>query len=506
MRILGRWCVGFGIGLLAASLLPMAAQQVAEGGNVPPPERESLAVSYPEGTTAKVAFQGTERLPSAEGQANVRRRRGTTEIDLRLDKLKPAVLFGGDFNTYVLWTVSPEGIAVNTGELIQRGQKSRLAATTPLSTFGMFVTAEPHFLVAEPSSFVVLENASASLLRGNLLQTSRVKYRGFSGLYKANLETLAREEFAQGDFHVERQQATTALNLAERIGAGRWAPEELARAREAALDALKAYGPDMDATRFEVLARTAIRLAAEAHRVALQNKAQAEQNAQLDELASLRVAKAEAEAAAAKASEEAAAARRDRQEALEAKAEAEEAARVAQIQQRRASEMMARAQAEAQKLAALKEEAERYASDARSRLEGALSKVVETKETARGVIVNLPDILFASGRSTLVPQAREVLSRVAGILLVTPEIQLSIEGHTDSTGGDNLNQQLSEKRAVAVAEYLAESGVSADIMSTAGFGKTQPIADNNSAAGRQQNRRVEIVIVSTGADGPFGRK
>lgn len=484
----------------------MAAQQIAESENAVPRERESLAASYPEGTAAKVTFQGTERLPLAEGEANVRRRRGTTEISVRLEKLKPALLFGGDFNTYVLWTVSPEGVAVNAGEFIQRGQKSRLEATTPLSTFGMFVTAEPHFLVAEPSSFVVLENASASLLRGNLLRTSRVKYRGFSGRYKANIETLAGEEYADGDFRVERQQATTALNLAERIGAGRWAPQELERARQAALDALKAYGPDVDEKQFEILARTAIRLASEAHRVALRNKAHAEEEAQLDELAGLRVAKAEAEAAAAKASAEAAAARRDRQEALEAKAAAEEAARLAQIQQRRASEMMARAQAEAQKLAALKEEAERYANDARSRLEGALSKVVETKETARGVIVNLPDILFASGRSTLVPRAREVLSRVAGILLVTPEIQLSIEGHTDSTGGDNLNQQLSEKRAISVADYLAESGVSADIISTTGFGETQPIADNNSAAGRQQNRRVEIVIVSTSKDGPFGRK
>ena len=121
------------------------------------------------------------------------------------------------------------------------------------------------------------------------------------------------------------------------------------------------------------------------------------------------------------------------------------------------------------------------------------------------MIVNLPDILFASGRSTLRSKAREVLSRVAGILLVTPEIQLSIEGHTDSTGGGNLNQQISEKRAISVADYLAESGISPDIMSTAGFGETQPIADNNSAAGRQQNRRVEIVIARTGEDGPFGR-
>jgi len=498
--------VGLGIGLLAVNLAPVAAQQAVAVEGDTASRRESLAATYPERTTAKVTFKGTERLPLAEGAATVRRRRGVTEIEIRLAKLKPALLFGGDFNTYVLWTVSPEGVAVNTGELIQRGHKSRLDATTPLSTFGMFVTAEPHFLVDEPSSFVVLENASASLLRGNMMQTSRVRYRGFEGRYNFFKESLANEELAEGDFRVERQQATTALDLAERAAAGRWAPEQLKRAREGVLAALEAYGPDMDEQLFEVMARTAIRLSFEAHRAALQNKARAEEQAQLDELASLRVAKAEAEAAAAKAGEEAARARRDRQEALEAKAEAEEATRLAQIQQRRARDMMERAQAESQKLAALKAEAERYAGAARSRLEGALSKVVETKETARGVIINLPDILFASGRSTLRSAAREVLSRVAGILLVTPAIQLSVEGHTDSTGGENLNQQLSEKRAISVADYLAESGVAADIITTHGFGETQPMADNDSAAGRQKNRRVEIVIVSTSEDGPFGRR
>ena len=505
MSLLRQLRIGLGIGLFVVNALPIAAQQAVETESAAPPRRESLAGTYPERTTARVRFKGTERLPLAEGTATVRRRRGVTEIAIRLEKLKPALLFGGDFNTYVLWTVSPEGVAVNAGEFIQRGRKSRLDASTPLGTFGMFVTAEPHFLVAEPSSFVVLENISASLLQGSMMQTSRVRYRGFEGRYNFDIESLANEEFGQGDFRAERQQATTALNLAERAGAGRWAPEKLNRAREAVLAALEAYGPDMDEQRFHVLARTAVRRAFEAHQIALRNKAQAEQEAQLEELASLRVARAEAEAAAAKAGEEAARARRDRQEALEAKAEAEEAARLAQIQQRRAREMMERAQAESEKLAALKAEAERYANEARSRLEGALSKVVETKRTARGVIVNLPDILFASGRSKLRPAAREVLSRVAGILLVTPQIQLSIEGHTDSTGGENLNQQLSEKRAVSVGDYLAESGVAADIMSTTGFGETQPIADNNSTTGRRQNRRVEIVIASTSKDGPFGR-
>jgi len=488
-------------------LAAVCASVVAAPAQEAPPaeERESLAVTIPERTEGRVRFVGTERLPLATGQATVRRRRGTTEIDVRLEHLKPAVMFGGDFNTYVLWTVSPEGVAMNAGELIQRGHRSRVDAATPLTTFGMFVTAEPHFLVDEPSSFIVLENSSASLLRGNMMQTSVVKYRGFEGHYNADRQTLVNEEVLEGDYRTERQQATTALNLAEREGAGRWAPDELARARDAVIGALETFGPDMDEQRFGVQARTAVRLSFEAYRVAVRNRKLAEEQAQRDELDSLRVAKAEAEAAATEAREQAALARRERKEALEAKAEAERAARDAQIQQRRAQDMMETAQSEAKKLAALKAEADRYANAARSRLQGALSKVVETKETARGVIVNLPDILFDLGRSTLRGPAREVLSRVAGILLVTPEIVLSVEGHTDSTGSDRLNQALSEKRAVSVADYLAESGVAAEIISTVGFGETNPTADNQNVSGRQQNRRVEIVIQSTGGQGPFGQ-
>lgn len=471
----------------------------------PATERESLAVTVPERTEGRVRLVGTDRLPSAKGEATVRRRRGTTEIEVKLEQLKPAILFGGDFNTYVLWTVSPEGVAVNAGEFLQRGHRSRVDATTPLSTFGMFVTAEPHFLVDEPSSYVVLQNAESSLTRGSIMQSSVVKYRGFEGRYNADRDTLADEEILEGDFRTERQQATTALNLAERRGAGRWAPEELARAREAVIKALEAYGPDMDEKLFAIEARKAVRLSFEAYQAAIRNRELAEEQAQREELAGLRVAKAEAEAAEAAAREEAERARRERQEALEAKSQAEEAAREAQMQQRLAREMMETAQAETRRLAGLKAQADRYANEARQRLEGALSKVVETRETARGVIVNLPDILFSSGRSTLRPRAREVLSRVAGILLVTPEIGLSIEGHTDSTGSEDLNLRLSERRALAVADYLAESGVPSEIMATFGFGETQPIENNNSPAGRQKNRRVEIVIESTGDQAPFAQ-
>jgi outer membrane protein OmpA-like peptidoglycan-associated protein len=124
----------------------------------------------------------------------------------------------------------------------------------------------------------------------------------------------------------------------------------------------------------------------------------------------------------------------------------------------------------------------------------ALGQIAETRTTARGLIVNLPDILFDTGKSTLRPEAREVISRIAGVLMIAQGITLKIEGHTDSVGGDEYNQKLSEQRAGSVKEYLEKAGVKAELITTQGFGKTQPIADNTTAAGRQKNRRVEIVI------------
>ena len=167
---------------------------------------------------------------------------------------------------------------------------------------------------------------------------------------------------------------------------------------------------------------------------------------------------------------------------------------------------MQQAQSQTARFSRLKDQAERYANEARSRLEGALRKVVDTRETARGVIINLPDILFSTGRSRLVPRAREVLSRVAGILLVTPDYRLSIEGHTDSTGRTNYNQQLSERRAESVLNYLTEAGLSADLMTSLGHGEARPITQNSTPAGRRKNRRVEIVITSTGDSPVFGQR
>ncbi len=128
----------------------------------------------------------------------------------------------------------------------------------------------------------------------------------------------------------------------------------------------------------------------------------------------------------------------------------------------------------------------------------ALSAVVETRETVRGLVVNLPDILFDFDKATLKPQAKEILSKVCGIIIVAGEFRLSIEGHTDSVGTDEYNQGLSERRAESVRSYMAGCGLSSLTLTSKGFGEIQPIESNDTAEGRQRNRRVEIVIEEAG--------
>ena len=123
-----------------------------------------------------------------------------------------------------------------------------------------------------------------------------------------------------------------------------------------------------------------------------------------------------------------------------------------------------------------------------------MNLVLETRSTARGLIVNMNDVLFDTAQYTLRPTAREKLAKIAGILLAHPSLKMAVEGHTDSVGGDDYNQRLSEQRAATVRDYLVQNGISMNNVTAIGFGKTRPIATNDTASGRQQNRRVELVV------------
>ena len=193
--------------------------------------QSALAISYPEGPSLSVKFKGTERLPKASGEAKVQRKKGVTEIEIELDEMKPAAYFGGDYATYVLWVASPEGHTDNVGEFILQGNRGKLNVSTPLETFGLFVTAEPHFLVSVPSRFVVMENTRpTNHITGQMLDIANIKYRGFDGIYRASQDTLVNEPEAKGETRSDVRQAKVALMLAERADAQQFAPEEYALA------------------------------------------------------------------------------------------------------------------------------------------------------------------------------------------------------------------------------------------------------------------------------------
>jgi outer membrane protein OmpA-like peptidoglycan-associated protein len=140
------------------------------------------------------------------------------------------------------------------------------------------------------------------------------------------------------------------------------------------------------------------------------------------------------------------------------------------------------------------QQAVRDREELRARLLVQFNAILETRDTARGLVVNMSDVLFDSAKFTLRPAAREKLAKISGIVLAYPSLQLAIEGNTDSVGGDTYNQTLSENRAGSVRDYLATEGIPTGSMTARGFGKTQPVASNDTAGGRQQNRRVELVV------------
>jgi outer membrane protein OmpA-like peptidoglycan-associated protein len=495
-----RRCFGFGLCLVLAALPGTLALGQATSQAPQVEVEEIMAVTYPEGKTVSVKLNGTSRLERAEGEAKVERKRGTTEIEIELDEMRPAVLFGGDFATYVFWTVSPEGFATNVGEFVLEGNRAKLNVTSRLQTFGMFVTAEPHYMVRTPSRFVVMVNTELKSDLRTPAQTSKIRFQGVEADYKFVRETIPRELEAKSQMRTELLQAQKAVELAERAQAEKYALVKLTEARVSLRKAEESEKGRVDKRQVAILGKEAVRLAFEAQtqteeaRIAEKKKADEAERARLAADAAEAHRQAAQEAAQRKEAARLAAEEAARREEENRKAQAEAARKTSEeaARRREAEAAAARAAEEASR-------ATREREEAKNRMAQALGQIAETRSTARGLIVNLPDILFDTGKSTLRSEAREVISRIAGVLMVAQGVNLKVEGHTDSVGSDEYNLKLSEQRAGSVREYLEKAGVRPELITTEGLGKTQPLADNNTAAGRQKNRRVEIVIADQSA-------
>lgn len=482
--------------------------------------RTITAINYQHRSGAtKIDFQGTPVLPLAKGEASVESKQGRIQINAGFRNLQPAQRFGTEYVTYVLWAITPEGKPSNLGEVLLNGTNSKLSVTTPLQSFGLIVTAEPYFAVTQPSDVVVLENA----LRADTRATSQPVSANYEliqrGQYTYDIAKAGSAMTLSPSTPIEVYEARNAVLIAQQAGAEKYAAETLAKAQSSLTQAETLLKRKANRKEIVQTSRDAVQTAADARAITLRRKEE-ERMAQEKAAASEREARArgEAEAAAARQRKEEEARRQadlQRQQAEAQQKQAEAQQKQAEAQQKQAEaqrqqaereaarEAQARAEAEAASQAALRKEteareaaakAEREKQELRSTLLEQFNRILPTRDTPRGLMVNMSDVLFDIAKYNLRPAAREALAKLSGIVLGHPGLKLEIEGHTDSTGSDEFNQKLSEQRAGSVRSYLIQQGLRPEAITSSGFGPTMPVASNTTATGRQQNRRVEIIV------------
>jgi len=474
--------------------------------------RTTKAVNYHHRTgTTHIEFRGTELLPAARGSASVQSQMGSTKVSTELNHMSAANQYGPEYMTYVLWAITPEGRANNLGEVVLEGGHAKLLSTTDLQTFGLIVTAEPYFAVTQPSDVVVAENFITQDTAGTMEQVD------------AKFELLERGQYVmdRGQYKpirvnpkgpLQLAEAENAVEIARLAGAGRYAADTF---QKATIDLQNAEGflnGSKDRKESETNSREAAQMAEDARIITIR-KIRAEHEA--NERAAAAEREAAAQAAVQASAQQAQLDQQRREQAEQARVQAEQAR--AQAEQMKAEALtaaqqaaqekaaadaarqqaltaQAAASAEADRLRQANQASEQEKAQLRERLKQQFAAILETRETARGLIVNISDVLFDFNKYILKPGAREKLAKVSGILLAYPGLKIQLEGHTDSIGTDEYNMTLSQQRAAAVQDYLAQQGVAADSLTAVGFGKANPVATNDTDAGRQQNRRVEMVV------------
>jgi len=476
--------------------------------------RNVQAVNYEHRSGAsKLDFAGTDLMPSANGEAKVNSRRGSIEIDAEFADLREPTTFGTEYLTYVLWAISPEGRAVNLGEvLVGDNHRSKLRVTTDLQAFALLVTAEPYYAVRQPSNAVVLENVV------------RESTKGTTEAVNAKYELMERGGYIPTGYKfdpvvlnarlpLEFFEARNALRIAQSEGAEQYASDSYQHAVQLMNNADEyATRKHIDNKPLIAVSREAVQTSEDAREIAvkkldeigLANERQASSDAQAQSQAQADHAirqKDQAQSDAAIAQAARAQAEFDAQNAQTARTQAESDAAKARADTAQAQTATAQAQADADQSRLAAQQSQQTAQQAetdkaamRTRLSEQLNSILQTRDSARGLIVSMSDVLFDTGKYSLKPGAREKLAKVAGILLAYPGLDIAVGGYTDNVGGDAMNQTLSENRAGSVRDYLVQEGVATNSVSAQGFGNTLPVASNENASGRQQNRRVELLV------------
>jgi len=480
--------------------------------------RSVQAVNYKHRSGAsKLDFAGTDLMPRATGQAKVESKKGYTEIEVEFANLQKPTNFCNEYLTYILWAISPEGRAVNLGEvLVGENHRSKLDVTTDLQAFALVVTAEPYYAVRQPSNVVVIENVVREDTKGTTEAVS-AKYElmergGYIPTgYKFDPVVL------KANLPLEFFEARNALRIAESEGAEAYAGDTYRHAVQL-MDTTDGYATNKHLDRKPLIAaaRETVQTAEDARAIAVKKideerlanerqasvDAQAKSQGEADDAVRQRNQaqsdQARAELARNQAESDAARARIDAANAQSATAKAQ--SDMADSQAASANALnAAQADADQSRLAALQaqqgqQQAENDKAAIRARLSEQLNSILQTRDSARGLIVSMSDVLFDTGKYSLKPGAREKLAKVAGILLAYPGLNIEVGGYTDNVGGDSMNQQLSENRASSVRDYLVQQGVATNSVTSRGFGNTLPVASNENSAGRQQNRRVELLV------------
>jgi outer membrane protein OmpA-like peptidoglycan-associated protein len=461
------------------------------------------AVQFPERKSIDVDFAPTGRAPRAEVRAEVEFREGQAQIDISFKHMRPAVLFGGDVTSFVVWAVTRDGHAENLGELWVREESGSASYSTGQKEFALIITAETYSMVEQPSELLVFYSLPVEPKAG--ARNFPFSFSGFAAAPAHGMESIADIKYT-GETPLDLKQAQKAYELAQRMNAEQYAGSMM---REASITLAQATNLATTSSRRKEMvdyARRTVALASEAMRITTRKieaqqleeaiaKRKAEMAALEQRASAAEQARAQSEASKAEAEKALNTAQQEMQSIATQKAAAE--AEMARLQQEKAQLEQTKAQLE-QQTASLQHERDTLSQ----RLEGALSKVAQTTNTARGLIVNLPDILFDLNEATLKPEASLTLAKLSGILLMMPELNLRIEGYTDSTGTAAYNMTLSQQRAESVQAFLISQGVDPERMKAVGYGMARPIADNTTKEGRAKNRRVEIVIASGEVQAP----
>jgi len=515
----GRFVIAL-VTLCCVPSLPSRAQSPVPASAVT--QRSIQAIGYQVGSSTTVDLLGTGVLGQASGQARVEPKVGVTRVEVKLQGLSSPTQLGAEFLTYVLWAVSPEGHAVNLGEVVcgDNGQ-GQLKTTTQLQSFSLFVTAEPYSAVRQPSEMLILENAPRPGTKGKIFIVEDYKL-----MRRSQYEKLGNPLALSLDLKnvpLDMYEARNALEIARSRSADKYAPDIFSKAegslrlaegtlarkgsrKEVITLAKQTAQFSEDARVLSVERQEQERIANERAAAAARARAEAEAKAAAEAEAAKRKADQEArrqaELAAAKEAELKAEARRQAElaAAREAQVKAEAAAKQAQMKaEAEIASAKARAEAEALKAKeeAAKAEADRArqaAEELRAQLLEQFNRILETRDTVRGLVITMADVLFDTGKYDLRSGTREQLARLSGIILSHPALNLEVEGHTDSTGSDEFNQKLSEQRAEAVRGFLIAQGLTDSCITAKGYGPSLPVASNDTSSGRQKNRRVELIV------------